>query len=237
MNRTYVFLPLLAAMFFGGNVSAQTPVPPPGPPPAPSPVAPPAPPPAPVILTPLDTTVRGLSPGDEIRIAVYRNLELSGDFTVAANGTILHPLYREVQVTGIPMSAVEERIRVFLMKYVTNPQFIVQALVKVVVAGEVKAPNIYAVPPEATIAQVLMLAGGPTNLAQLDKILVVRRGGDLHIDMSKADANATRIRIASNDEILVPRGSSFFRDTFAPVISTVGAVAGIINLVYRISGR
>ncbi|MEO7501028.1 MAG: polysaccharide biosynthesis/export family protein, partial [Gemmatimonadaceae bacterium] len=52
-----------------------------------------------------------LNPGDQIRIVVWRNPELSGDFTVAANGTLNHPLYREIQVTGIPLTAVEERLR------------------------------------------------------------------------------------------------------------------------------
>lgn len=218
MNRSYSLSLGLAAMLAAGSVAAQVPA-----------TAPPPPPP-PVVG---DTLIRGLNPGDDIRIAVFRNTELSGDFPIAANGTIVHPLYRDVQVTGMPMSAVEDRIRVFLTRYVTNPQFIIQALVKVVVAGEVRSPNIFSVPPEATIAQVLMLAGGPTDKAKLDKIKVVRRGGDLTVNMSKADANATRIRIASGDEILVPRESSFFRDSFGPAMSTLGAVAAIINIFLR----
>jgi protein involved in polysaccharide export with SLBB domain len=72
---------------------------------------------------------------------------LSGDFTVAANGTINHPLYREVQVTGIPMSAVEDRLRTFLARYATNPQFVVLPLVKIIVGGEVRNPNVFSVPP------------------------------------------------------------------------------------------
>ncbi|HLE56049.1 MAG TPA: polysaccharide biosynthesis/export family protein, partial [Rhodothermia bacterium] len=67
---------------------------------------------------------QALNPGDQIRIMVWRNPELSGDFTVAANGTVNHPLYREVQVTGISMSAVEDRLRTFLARYTTNPQFV-----------------------------------------------------------------------------------------------------------------
>ena len=37
---------------------------------------------------------QNLNPGDQVRIVVWRKAEFSGDFAVAANGTIAHPLYR-----------------------------------------------------------------------------------------------------------------------------------------------
>ncbi|HEY8164046.1 MAG TPA: polysaccharide biosynthesis/export family protein, partial [Gemmatimonadaceae bacterium] len=92
----------------------------------------------------------GLNPGDQVRILVWRKPELSGDFAIAPNGTITHPLYRSLQVTGVPLSVVEDRLRTLLMQYETNPQFVIQSLVKVIVAGEVRAPNLYSVPPETT---------------------------------------------------------------------------------------
>src|SRR6476661_3509710 len=118
--------------------------------------------------------VDGLNPGDQVRIAVWRNPELSGDFTVAANGTLTHPLYREIQVTGIPISAVEDRLRTFLSRYTTNPQFVISPLVKVVVSGEVRTPNVLSVPPETTVAQAIVLAGGPTAAAQLGHVRLLR---------------------------------------------------------------
>jgi protein involved in polysaccharide export with SLBB domain len=45
-----------------------------------------------------------LSPGDSVRIVVWRKPEFSGDFVVAPNGTITHPLFRAVQVGGIPFA-------------------------------------------------------------------------------------------------------------------------------------
>ena len=42
-----------------------------------------------------DPTTQGLAPGDQIRITVWRKPEMSCDCTVAGNGTIIHPLYRE----------------------------------------------------------------------------------------------------------------------------------------------
>lgn len=66
---------------------------------------------------------QGLAPGDQIRITVWRKPEMSCDCVVAGNGTIIHPLYREIQVIGVPLATVEDRIRLFLARYEQNPQF------------------------------------------------------------------------------------------------------------------
>src|SRR5688572_4485310 len=68
-----------------------------------------------------------LNPGDVVRITVWRKPELSGEFVIAADGTVSHPLYRDVRVTGLPLDAVDARIREFLGKLEANPQFVIAA--------------------------------------------------------------------------------------------------------------
>jgi polysaccharide export outer membrane protein len=174
-----------------------------------------------------------LSPGDQIRISVFRKPELSGDFTIAGNGTVIHPLYREVQVTGVPLSEVETRIRAFLVKYETNPQFVIQPLVKVVVGGEVRTPNIYMVPPETTIAQAIALAGGPTERGKITDVRVIRDRQEIRVDVSKPDSDAQVLQIRSNDQILVGRRSTPVREYLGAVTSTIAAVAAITSLFLR----
>src|SRR5688572_27242384 len=84
-----------------------------------------------------------LNAGDVLRITVWRKPELSGDFLIAADGTVSHPLYRDVRVTGIPMAAVESRLRDFLATLEAKPQFVVEPLLRVAVSGEVRQPNMY----------------------------------------------------------------------------------------------
>ncbi len=178
-------------------------------------------------------STEGLNPGDQIRIVVWRNVELSGDFTIAANGTITHPLYREVQVTGLPLSAVEDRLRTFLTRYTTNPQFVILPLVKVIVGGEVRTPNVFSVPPETTIAQVVVMAGGPTERGAVDHIRLLRGGQEITVDLSRPDADAASVQIRSGDQILIPRKSNIFRDYVGPVASTVAAIASIVSIILR----
>jgi polysaccharide export outer membrane protein len=178
-------------------------------------------------------TSEGLNPGDQVRILVWRNTELSGDFTVAANGTLMHPLYREVQVTGIPMTTVEDRLRTFLTRYTTNPQFVISPLVKILISGEVRTPNVYSVPPETTVSQAIVLAGGPTATAQINHIRLLRDRTEISIDLSRADSQAASLQIRSGDQILIPTRRNILRDYVLPVTSTVGAVAAITSIFWR----
>ena len=175
----------------------------------------------------------GLNPGDQVRILVWRNTELSGDFTVAANGTLMHPLYRELQVTGIPMTMVEERIRALLTRYVTTPQFVISPLVRILVSGEVRVPNVYSVPPETTIAQAIVLAGGPTPTAQIDHVRVLRDRQEITVDLHRADSQAAALQIRSGDQIMIPTKRNVLRDYVMPVTTTVGAVAAITSIFWR----
>jgi polysaccharide export outer membrane protein len=174
-----------------------------------------------------------LNPGDQIRIVVWRNPTMSGDFQIAANGTIIHPLYRDVQVVGVPLSTVEDRLRTFLSKYETNPQFVIQPLVKVVVAGEVRNPNVLSVPPETTIGQALALAGGPSDRADLSNVRIIRDLQTVKIDLSGPDVDAASLQIHSGDQILIGRRRGSALNVIAPISSSIAAVAAIVALIIK----
>jgi polysaccharide biosynthesis/export protein len=174
-----------------------------------------------------------ISPGDQIRIVVWRKPEMSGDFAVAGNGTILHPLYREVQVTGVPLSVVEDRLRTFLLRYDTNPQFVIQPLVRVIVGGEVRSPNIYPVPPETTVQQAVAMAGGPTDRGALDDVRMVRDRQEVRVDLSRPNSEAALLQIRSGDVILIGRRGTGIRDFVAPVASSLGLIASLITVFRR----
>ncbi len=175
----------------------------------------------------------GLNPGDGIRIVVWRKPEFSGDFVIAANGTVIHPLYREVQVTGVPLYVVEDRLRTFLTKYETAPQFVIQALVRIIVGGQVKSPNIYSVPPETTLTQAIVLAGGPTDQADLAHIRVIRDRQEVKIDLGRPDAESGTLQIRSGDQIIVGQKRKSFLTVIGPITSTIAAAAAITTVIRR----
>jgi len=180
-----------------------------------------------------DPTTQGLAPGDQIRITVWRKPEMSCDCTVAGNGTIIHPLYREVQVVGVPLTTVEDRLRTFLARYEQNPQFVIQPLVKIVVGGEVRTPNIYSVPPETTIAQAIAIAGGNTDRGNLREVKVIRDRNEIKMDVSRPDSDAGVLQIRSGDQILIGRRGRSAMEYVSPITSSIAAIAAIASILIK----
>ncbi|HEV8178262.1 MAG TPA: polysaccharide biosynthesis/export family protein, partial [Gemmatimonadales bacterium] len=113
-----------------------------------------------------------LSPGDSVRIVVWRKPEMSGDFIIAPDNTISHPLYRAVRVGGVPFTSAEANVRTFLARFEQDPQFVIEPLVRVAVSGEVGRPQVFAVRPETTIGEAVAQAGGPNQFGKRDHVRV-----------------------------------------------------------------
>jgi polysaccharide export outer membrane protein len=171
-----------------------------------------------------------LQPGDVVRIVVWRRPELSGDFVVAGDGTITHPLYRVLRVSNLPIPAVEDSLRQFLTLYETQPAFSFSALLHIFVFGEVRLPNGLTVPPGTTVSQAIALAGGPTEQAKLEDVRLVRGDRMYAMDLSKPEQSMGRTTIRSGDQILVGRNKSALRDVIGPTAAFVGLLVGIANL-------
>ena len=176
-----------------------------------------------------------LNPGDVLRIAVWRHPEFSGDFPVAGDGSLVHPLYRVVKVGGVPLPVAEGRIRDFLAQYETNPAFVVVPLLRVGVSGQVRQPNLLTLPPETTIAQALMLAGGPTDVANLEHVHLIRGGALQDLDLTLPNGPAMQMRVQSGDQIVVEQRTNRFRDVIGPLSGVVAALASITTIIITLS--
>lgn len=172
-----------------------------------------------------------LRPGDAVRVTVWRQPELSGDFRVSNEGTLQHPLYRSVQVTGVPLPVVEQRVRELVLTYVATPQILLEPLVRVSVNGEVRSPSLQSLPPETTIAQAIALSGGATDAAKLNEVEVVRDGRVLKLDLAKPGNANMMLTVRSGDQIIVPRRRNVFRDVIGPLSAVTAAVAAVATLL------
>jgi polysaccharide biosynthesis/export protein len=182
-----------------------------------------------------------LSPGDSVRITVWRKPEFSGDFIIGSDGSITHPLYRTVRVGGVPFATAESNVRTFLARFEQDPQFVVEPLIRVAVSGEVGRPQVFALRPETTIAEAVAQAGGPNTVAKRDRVRVLRReagGGqrELFVNLMDPEGGSGTIRVHSGDQIVVERRRSFFREVFLPGLSVLGSAASIYLLIDR-AGR
>jgi protein involved in polysaccharide export with SLBB domain len=180
-----------------------------------------------------------LTPGDSVRVVVWRRPEFSGDFVVAPNGTITHPLYRSVTVGGVPFATAEANLRRFLARFEENPEFVMEPLVRVAVSGEVDRPRVYALRPETTIAEAIGVAGGVTRDGNRGRIRILRTENsgqvrELVADLNDPQTGAGGSPVLSGDQIVVDRKRNFLRDVVLPVLGVIGSVASIALLVDRV---
>jgi len=188
-----------------------------------------------VLPPPVPERERTLQVGDILRIDVWRQPEYSGEFTIGGGGSLVHPLYQEVQLEGVPVSEARERIGQFLASYLQGARLVIEPLYSVSVAGEVRDPSVYHVTQGTTIAEAIALAGGPTTQARLDHALLLRAGSEYPLNLGDKLTTFGDIPILSGDQVLVDRRSDFsvWRDVVAPV----GTLASLIVAIIRISDK
>ncbi len=86
----------------------------------------------------------------------------------------------------------------------------VEKTISVFINGEVRKPNTYQVPANATLNALLALAGGPTNDAALSQVMVYRRGEttriiNVHAILGKIPAD---FALQNDDTVVVPRNKN-----------------------------
>jgi polysaccharide export outer membrane protein len=124
-----------------------------------------------------------LTPGDKIRIDVYKDAQLSQALQVRPDGKITMPLIGDIQATG----RTSNELRDAISKALADGKYLLDAPVTVIVmetvpqliyvTGEVNRPGSYVmVNGQMSIMQALAVAGGLTEFANKKDIRVLRKG-------------------------------------------------------------
>jgi protein involved in polysaccharide export with SLBB domain len=170
-------------------------------------------------------------PADVIRLSVWRQPEFTGEFPIAPDGTILHPLLTEVRVVGRTRDQVREQLRQVLLRYETEPQFVFDYLYRIGLTGEVRLPNLYNLPPETTITQAVAAAGGVSEFGRLDQVRLIRGGRETILDLRNPAPEVAEMRIRSGDQIRIPRRGASWRDFVGLAAAIVAAVASVVAAI------
>jgi polysaccharide export outer membrane protein len=175
------------------------------------------------------TSDSGLKPGDMVLITIWQRDELSGEFIVAPDGTLVHPLYRQVRVTGVPSSQVEERVRSFLSAYEANPQLVVQPHYKVAVGGAVMKADLYDILPGTTVSEAVTQAGGIAELGKRNDVRLVRAGQETRLDLTQPAG--MQMLLQSGDQIFVKeKSTNWVSQNILPLLTMAVSVTNLIAI-------
>jgi protein involved in polysaccharide export with SLBB domain len=144
-----------------------------------------------------------LGPGDKVRVTVFNEKDLSGDFDVSDQGLIALPLIGQVKVAGQTISQVEAVItQKYGKDYLVDPHVTVEILNyrPFFILGEVKNPGSYPYVSGMTVVNAVALAGGYTPRANKDRI-VIKHGNDPNAQEQRVQEDSP---VLPGDVIRVP---------------------------------
>lgn len=129
--------------------------------------------------TPPDYVV---GPEDVLDVSVWKNADLSRVVVVRPDGMISLPLVGDVKAAGLSPDQLKLSIEKKLREYSETAivSVIVQAVnsYKVFVLGEVRTPGVQSFKANATVLQAITLAGGFTEYASRNSIILIRKMRD-----------------------------------------------------------
>lgn len=118
-----------------------------------------------------------LGPGDTVRVAVFGQQQLSGDFKVDGTGHVSLPLIGAMSARGETVQGLQDAIaRKLADGYVKDPQVNVDvtSFRPFYIIGEVNRPGQYAYVNGMTAINAVAMAGGYTYRGRQDYVLVTR---------------------------------------------------------------
>lgn len=118
-----------------------------------------------------------LGPGDKIRLTVFGEEDLSGEFEVDGTGTLAIPLVGQINAGGKTPREVEQQITSTLSGgYLVNPRVSMEVLNfrPFFILGEVNKPGSYPYVNDMSVISAVALAGGYTARAVTGKVYIKR---------------------------------------------------------------
>jgi len=189
---------------------------------------------------PAQTPAATFQAGDRILLRVEGDSALSDTFTVVAGPALRLPNIGEVTLAGVRRGDIEAHLTRELGRYLKNPVVQAHALVRVSVVGEVTHPGFYAVPVDLVLPDALMLAGGATQVARVDRLQILRGNASLWSvsDLQSAIARGAtldQLGVRAGDRIQVPgqRDPESKWRIAGLIVTTVAAAVTVVAVTHR----
>ncbi len=145
--------------------------------------------------------------GDKLRVSIFGESDLSGEYQVSGNGALSMPLIGDVPAVGLTARELEAQlVQRYGSGYLRDPKIAVEVydFRPYFILGEVEKPGRYPSTEGMTLLRAIATAGGFTYRANTKKVFI-RRAGDTVEHQVDASAN---IEIQPGDVLRV--GERYF---------------------------
>lgn len=156
-----------------------------------------------------------LGAGDVLSIVVWKNPDLTMTVPVRPDGWISMPLLNDVRAKGRTPMELQRDLTDRFSEYISDP--VVSVIVnqvqsfKVSILGKVRGPSRYDLLGPTTVLDVLAMAGGPTEYADLNDMFLLRPDGETYhripvkySSIVKPSGKSENVLVQPGDIIVVP---------------------------------
>jgi polysaccharide export outer membrane protein len=120
-----------------------------------------------------------LGSGDKLRLIIFGEPDLSGEFTISGDGVVSLPLIRDVRAAGLTASQLQANVEnAFKEGYLKDPRVSIEVLTfrPFYILGEVVKPGEYPYSNGITVVNAVALASGFSYRANQKKVLIRHAG-------------------------------------------------------------
>lgn len=174
-----------------------------------------------------------LRPGDALRVLIRNEPAMSGEFPVAADGSVMLPIIGIARATDKSVGMLRSELEARYARELAEPEVQLTPLVRVSVLGEVRSPGLFLADPTHVVRDVIAMAGGLTPSANRARVRITR-GGTETVAEYEAGSSALERGLLSGDQIFVDR-RSWLGDNLGIFIGAAATVAAaaVTSLIVR----
>jgi protein involved in polysaccharide export with SLBB domain len=171
--------------------------------------------------------------GDRIVLTVVSDAPHTDTLLVRAGRNIDLPGNTVLPLAGVLRSELKDLVTAEVLKYVKAQEVDVTPLTRIAVLGEVARPGYFAFRSDVPITDAIMLAGGPTAAADIERTVVKRasreyRSADETRQAVAMGLTLDQLGLRAGDELVVGRQ----RQSISPFITTVVGMSASIAAIF-----
>jgi protein involved in polysaccharide export with SLBB domain len=172
-----------------------------------------------------------VGPGDQLRLKIWREPEMSGDIQVDEAGVATLPRLGPVAVSRMSADSLKRMLIHKYAEFLRDPAIEVTVRRRVTILGAVRTPGVYHLDPTMTLADALALAGGAAPDGKKNAVELRRQGERVAATLGER-ARIADTPLRSGDELFVPERSWVSRN-FGLVLAGISTATSLVFIISR----
>ena len=185
-----------------------------------------------------------LGPDDQLSVRVFGQPDYSLEkVKISPVGRIYHPLLGDVEVAGLTVDRLTEKLTVDLSQYIIDPKVSISLIeansAKIGVLGDVVHPGIVVMTRPMTVLDALSASGGVSDFGSKTNVTILRQTGYERSQMLKVNVKKIlegkadteeNLRLQAGDTVIVHGNAK-------KKFGTITSLLGFGNFIAFIAGR